>query len=204
MRRGAEGARRDHRRVTIPSAAGIEDDPRVIAVHRSGSYTFSKDTVGSITLVAGLGVEGDVHAGGTVRHRSRVARDPTQPNLRQVHLVATETLAALADQGFDVGPGAIGENITTAGIDLFGLPTGALLRLGPDALVAITGLRHPCRQLDGLAAGLMSALVDRDASGDGRYRAGVMGVVVQGGVVPAGAPITVGLPPEPRLPLARV
>jgi MOSC domain-containing protein YiiM len=179
-------------------------DPRVIAVHRSASHTFSKDTVPSVTLVAGIGVDGDAHAGGTVRHRSRVARDPSQPNLRQVHLVAVETLTALAAQGFDVAPGAIGENITTKGVDLFALPTGALLRFGSDALVAITGLRHPCRQLDGLTAGLMSALTDRQASGDSRYRAGVMGVVVQGGVVPAGAPITVGLPPQPHLPLVRV
>lgn len=176
----------------------------MVAVHRSASHTFSKHTAASITLVAGLGVDGDAHAGGTVRHRSRVAKDPTQPNLRQVHLVATETLAALADQGYEVVPGAMGENITTIGLDLFALPTGALLRLGPDALVAVTGLRNPCRQLDGLASGLMSALIDRDASGDARYRAGVMGVVVQGGVVPADAPITVGLPPQPHLPLARV
>lgn len=204
MRRVSEGRGRDHRCVTVSGVADGGSDPRVIAVHRSASHTFSKNTVASITLVAGLGVDGDAHAGGTVRHRSRVAGDPTQPNLRQVHLVAAETLAALTAQGFDVAPGAIGENITTAGVDLLALPTGALLRLGPDALVAITGLRNPCRQLDGFAPGLMGALIDRDASGDARYRAGVMAVVVQGGVVPADAPITVGLPPQPHLPLVRV
>jgi MOSC domain-containing protein YiiM len=204
MWRVTEGPGRDHRRVTVFGVADGGSDPRVVAVHRNASHTFSKDTVASITLVAGLGVDGDAHAGGTVRHRSRIARDPTQPNLRQVHLVAAETLTALAEQGFDVVPGAMGENITTVGLDLFGLPTGALLRLGPEALVAVTGLRHPCRQLDGLSPGLMSALIDRDASGDARYKAGVMAVVVQGGVVPADAPITVGLPPQPHLPLVRV
>ena len=178
--------------------------PRVVAVHRSTSYTFSKTTIPSITLVAGLGVEGDAHAGGTVRHRSRVAKDPTQPNLRQVHLVMAETLAALADDGFDVAPGAIGENITTAGLDLFALPTGALLRLGTDALVAVTGLRNPCRQLDGLVPGLMAALLDRDASGQLVRKAGVMAVVVQGGVVDAGASIALALPPTPHVPLACV
>jgi MOSC domain-containing protein YiiM len=176
----------------------------VVAVHRSGSHTFSKRTLDSITLVAGLGVDGDVHAGGTVRHRSRVAKDPHQPNLRQVHLVATETLAALAAQGFDVAPGTIGENITTAGIDLLALPTGSLVRFGPDALVAVTGLRNPCRQLDDLAPGLMAALIDRDRTGQLVRKAGVMGVVVQGGEVVAGAPIAVVVPPWPHRPLACV
>lgn len=173
-------------------------------MHRSGSHTFSKRTLDSITLVAGLGVEGDVHAGGTVRHRSRVAKDPQQPNLRQVHLVATETLAALAAQGFDVAPGTIGENITTAGIDLFALPTGSLVRLGADALVAVTGLRNPCRQLDDVAPGLMAALLDRDRTGQLVRKAGVMGVVVQGGEVRTGAPIAVVVPPRPHRPLACV
>ena len=176
----------------------------MVAVHRSTAYTFSKDTIPSITLVAGLGVDGDVHAGSTVRHRSRVAKDPTQPNLRQVHLVAVETLAALAAEGFDVAPGAIGENITTSGLDLFGLPTGTLLRVGPDALVAITGLRNPCRQLDAFASGLMGALLGRDAAGQLVRKAGVMGVVVQSGVVDTGASIAFALPPRPHLPLACV
>ena len=184
--------------------ASVRSDPRVVAVHRSAAYTFSKAASGSITLVAGLGVDGDVHAGGTVRHRSRVARDPTQPNLRQVHLVAAETLAALRAQGFPVTPGAIGENVTTAGIDLLGLPTGALLRLGAEALIAVTGLRNPCRQLDGLVPGLMGALITRDPSGQLVRTAGVMGVVVQGGEVVAEAPISVVLPPPPHLPLACV
>jgi MOSC domain-containing protein YiiM len=176
----------------------------VLAVHRSASHTFSKRTLDSITLVAGLGVEGDAHAGGTVRHRSRVARDPHQPNLRQVHLVAAETLAALSAQGFDVAPGTIGENITTAGIDLFALPTGSLVRFGSDALVAVTGLRNPCRQLDDVAPGLMAALLDRDRTGQLVRKAGVMGVVVQGGEVRAGAPIAVVVPPGPHHPLACV
>ncbi|MGN6302986.1 MAG: MOSC domain-containing protein, partial [Angustibacter sp.] len=128
---------------------------RVIAVCRNGSHTFSKDLVEAVTLLPGLGVEGDAHAGTTVQHLSRMRRDPSAPNLRQVHLVHAELLAELAAEGFAVGPGAMGENVTTSGVDLLGLPTGTRLHLGPDAVVRVTGLRNPCVQLDGLGAGLM-------------------------------------------------
>src|SRR5512134_1709343 len=101
----------------------------VLAVHRSRTHSFSKPTALSIRLIAGIGVEGDAHAGETVKHRSRVARDPTQPNLRQVHLIHAELHDELRAAGFNVGPGDMGENITTRGLDLLALPTGALLRI---------------------------------------------------------------------------
>jgi MOSC domain-containing protein YiiM len=170
----------------------------VVAVCRSGEHTFSKDVVDAVTLLAGLGVEGDAHAGTTVQHLSRVRRDPTQPNLRQVHLVHAELLDELAGEGFAVGPGAIGENVTTSGVDLLDLPTGTLLRLGPDAVVRVTGLRNPCAQLDGLGAGLMKRLVRRAPDGATVRLAGVMAVVEVGGVVRAGDAIEVRLPDGER------
>ena len=173
-------------------------EPHVVAVHRSDSYSFSKISVTVIELVAGLGVEGDVHAGTTVRHRSRVARDPTQPNLRQVHLVHGELHDELTARGFTVGPGAMGENITTRGIDLLGLATGARLHLGAGAVVGVTGLRNPCAQLDDLHAGLMAALLDHDAEGHLVRKAGIMGVVLAGGVVTAGDVIVVEDPERPH------
>src|SRR3982751_2160316 len=127
----------------------------VEAVHRSASHTMTKTEVPSIRLVAGLGVEGDAHMGATVKHRSRVARDPTQPNLRQVHLIHAELFEELRDKGFAVSPGLMGENVTTRGIDLLALPAGTLLELGHGAVVKVTGLRNPCYQLDGLQQGLM-------------------------------------------------
>jgi MOSC domain-containing protein YiiM len=159
---------------------------RVVAVHRSGSYTFTKPTVDRIELVAGLGVAGDVHAGTTIRHRSRVARDPTRPNLRQVHLVHAELHDDLATRGFDIAPGAMGENVTTRGIDLLGLARGTRLRLGTDAVVEVTGLRNPCAQLEALAPGLMAAVLDRDERGALVRKAGIMAIVVASGVVVAG------------------
>lgn len=129
----------------------------VAAVSRSARHTFSKAPVDGIQLLAGLGVEGDAHMGMTVKHRSRVRVDPTQPNLRQVNLIHAELLDELNAQGFDVAAGQLGENITTRGIDLLGLPTGARLHLGDAAVLEITGLRNPCRQLDGLRPGLMKA-----------------------------------------------
>ncbi len=151
-----------------------------------------------ITLLAGLGVEGDAHAGKTVQHRSRVARDPAQPNLRQVHLLHSELLLELKARGFLVGPGQIGENILTSGVDLLGLPTDSILRIGESARVQVTGLRNPCVQLDRFQPGLMAATLDRDATGGLVRKAGIMAVVLQGGTVRPGDPIVVVLPPEPH------
>ena len=178
--------------------------PTVVGVHRSPGHTFSKESVDEIVLVAGIGVEGDAHAGARVKHRSRVRADPEQPNLRQVHLIHQEVLDEVRAAGFEVGPGDLGENVTTSGIDLLGLPVGSVLRLGADALVAITGLRNPCGQIDGFDQGLRSALRDRDDEGNDILKAGVMGVVVLGGVVRVGDPVALALPPEPHRPLERV
>ena len=179
-------------------------DAHVAAVHRSASYAFSKRAVASIRLVEGLGVDGDVHAGATVRHRSRVARDPTQPNLRQVHLLHGELHDELARRGFTVTPGAMGENVTTRGIDLLALPTGTRLHLGADAVVEVTGLRNPCAQLDGLLPGLQRAVIDHDTDGQLVRRAGIMGIVLAGGTVASGDAIVVELPAGPHAPLAPV
>ncbi len=151
-----------------------------------------------ITLLPGLGVEGDAHAGTTVQHRSRVARDTAKPNLRQVHLLHRELLLELETKGFLIGPGQIGENILTLGLDLLGLPTDTVLRIGDAAQVRVTGLRNPCVQLDRFKPGLMAATLGRDASGGLVRKAGIMAIVLQGGVVRPGDPIVVVLPPEPH------
>jgi MOSC domain-containing protein YiiM len=151
-----------------------------------------------------LGVEQDAHAGETVKHRSRVARDPTQPNLRQVHLIHAELHDELRAAGFPVGPGEMGENVTTRGVDLLGLPTGTRLHVGDTAVVEVTGLRNPCGQLNGIQPGLMDATLARDAHGALIRKAGVMGVVVTGGAVRAGSPIRVELPAGGVQPLAPV
>lgn len=177
---------------------------QVTAVSRSGTHTMSKPNNGRITLLAGLGVEGDAHLGICVKHRSRVARDPSQPNLRQVHLMHAELHDELREHGFDITPGQMGENITTRGVDLLGLPVGAKLRLGADAVVEITGLRNPCSQLDGLQQGLMAATLDRDAEGNLIRKAGIMGIVLAGGDVRPGDRILVELPPPPHQPLGPV
>jgi len=155
-------------------------------------------------LIAGLGVEGDAHQGETVQHRSRVARDPTQPNLRQVHLVQSELHDELRAAGFHIAAGQMGENVTTRGIDLLALPTGTRLQIGEDALLEITGLRNPCKQLNGIQDGLMAATLDRDAHGDLVRKAGVMAVVLSGGEIRPGDPIAEELPAAPHRPLEAV
>jgi MOSC domain-containing protein YiiM len=177
---------------------------RVIAVHRDPGHRFSKASVDAITLLPGLGVEGDAHCGETVQHLSRRRREPTAPNLRQVHLLQAELLAELTSNGFDIAPGAVGENVTTAGVDLLALPTSAVLRLGAEAAVRLTGLRNPCVQLDRYRRGLQKAVLDRDAAGNLVRRAGVMAVVVTGGEVRGGDPIAVELPAQPHRPLEPV
>ncbi|MFJ4919938.1 MOSC domain-containing protein [Streptomyces sp. NPDC088725] len=158
---------------------------------------FSKPNRGSITLLAGLGVEGDAHAGVTVKHRSRVARDPSQPNLRQVHLVHEELFDAVGEEGLKVAPGELGENVTTRGIDLLGLPAGTLLRMGDEAVVEVTGLRNPCAQLENFQPGPLKQVAGRDEAGNVVRKAGVMSVVRTGGVVRPGDEIRVELPEGP-------
>lgn len=170
----------------------------VEAVSQRGTHRFSKQPRMWIRLLAGLGVEGDAHLGTTVQHRSRVARDPTQPNLRQVHLLHRELLETLRDQGFVIGPGDVGENILTRDVDLLGLPNGAVLRIGETVEIRVTGLRNPCVQLDRFKPGLMKATLGRDAEGNLIRKAGVMAVVLTGGEVRPGDAIEVILPPEPH------
>jgi MOSC domain-containing protein YiiM len=176
----------------------------VEAVSQRGTHRFSKQPRMWIRLLAGLGVEGDAHLGTTVQHRSRVARDPAQPNLRQVHLLHRELLETLRDQGFVIGPGDIGENILTRDVDLLGLPTGAVLRIGEAAEIRVTGLRNPCVQLDRFKPGLMNATLDRDADGNLVRKAGVMAVVLTDGDVRPGDAVQILLPPEPHRPLLPV
>jgi MOSC domain-containing protein YiiM len=238
--------------------------PFVAAVSRNDAHAFSKPVRDEIELVAGLGVAGDVHAGFTVRHRSRVAADPGQPNLRQVHLIHGELFAEVGEQGFRVSPGELGENVTTTGLDLLGLPRGAVLRFGPDrpgplpvppgvldpvlaaaaestlddataaavsalkatlarvaagagpsgagsegsrsggAVVVVTGLRNPCAQINNFQSGLLKQVIGQDDDGNAVRKGGIMAVVLVGGRIRPGDPITVELPPPPHLPLERV
>jgi MOSC domain-containing protein YiiM len=176
----------------------------VTAVSSNGDYSFTKPNQNSIMLLVGLGVEGDVHAGATVKHRSRVARDPMQPNLRQVHLIHEELFTEVGEAGFTVAPGELGENITTRGIDLLGLPVGALLCIGDDAVVEVTGLRNPCVQIDNFQDGLLKQVIGRDEAGNIVRKAGIMSVVKEGGVVRPGDMIKVELPSGVHRPLSTV
>ena len=176
----------------------------VVAVSRSATHSLSKPTAPAIELRAGHGVEADAHAGVTVKHRSRVARDPTQPNLRQVHLIHAELHDELRAAGFDIAAGQMGENVTTRGVDLLGLPTGTRLYLGATAVVELTGLRNPCAQLDSIQPGLMAATLGRDEHGALVRKAGVMAVVIAGGPIAPGDQIAVATPPPPHHPLAPV
>lgn len=177
---------------------------QVLSVSLSPVYGFHKNKALVIQLLAGCGVAGDAHCGKTVKHRSRVRVDPSQANLRQVHLIQSELFNELKEKNFEVAAGDLGENITTQGIDLLQLPKGSRLRLGREAEIEITGLRNPCKQLDDYKSGLMSALLDRDRQGHLLRKAGVMAIVLKSGSVAAGDEIRLTLPPQPHLALKPV
>ena len=189
-------------------AASPDLSGSVLAVHRSGEHTFSKQTVDAVTLLPGLGVDGDAHLGARVKHRSRVAADPNQPNLRQIHLVMSELLDEVVEAGHQVVPGQLGENVTTTGLDLVGLPIGSMLRLGDTALVALTGLRNPCKQIRSVGDGVLKMMfVDGERygrPGEQVGRTGVMGVVVAEGLIRSGDPIEVRYPAGALTPMQKV
>jgi MOSC domain-containing protein YiiM len=194
----------------LEERAGTATDERTAArvgivtnVSRDTGHNFTKPNVDEIELVAGFGVRGDSHWGTTVQHLVRVREDPTRPNRRQVHLLHGELHDELKQKGFNVGPGTIGENITTRGIDLLSLPCGTRLFVGSDAVVELTGLRTPCKQIERYQAGLLTA-VSQDGNGNLFFKSGVMGIVLHDGVVKAGDTIRVELPPEPHQKLGKV
>lgn len=177
---------------------------RVVALARDSVHRFSKEPAPSLRFLAGLGVEGDAHSGVTVKHRSRVAKDPDQPNLRQVQLIHAELFDELAAKGFTVTPGQLGENVTTQGIDLLGLSVDTRLRLGADVVVEVTGLRNPCHQINGIAPGLMDAMLDRAPDGSLIRKSGIMAIVLAGGAVAAGDAVIIDHQPRPHVPMGVV
>jgi MOSC domain-containing protein YiiM len=178
--------------------------PVIVALARDGEHRFSKQPVPELTLIAGQGVEGDAHCGVTVKHRSRVARDPSQPNLRQVHLMAAELLQEVTAKGLPVAPGEMGENVTLRGLDLLSLPRGTRLFLGAEVVLELTGLRNPCTQIDAFRPGLLAEMLPRGADGQVIRRAGVMSIVLAGGVVRIRDVVRVVLPAAPHRPLQPV
>ncbi|KMK74813.1 MOSC domain-containing protein [Alkalihalobacillus pseudalcaliphilus] len=176
---------------------------RVTAVSKNAEHSFSKHIQEGIQLLKGLGVKGDAHCGETVKHRSRIAKNPNQPNLRQVHLIHEELFHELNNR-FHINPGELGENITTKGIELLMLPVDTVLEIGENAKVQLTGLRNPCKQIDHYQDGLMEAVLDKDESGHVIRKAGVMGIVLEGGMVSPGDSIKVVLPDEPHLKLDKI
>jgi MOSC domain-containing protein YiiM len=190
--------------MSLPPPSALPPPAKIVSVSCHPEHRFSKPVQERIRLLAGIGVEGDAHAGATVKHRSRVARDPSQPNLRQVHFLALELFDELAQAGFAIAPGDLGENVTTRGVDLLNLPKGARLHLGAEAVVEITGLRNPCPQIEAFRTGLLAQVLGHAEGGALVRKAGIMGIVLHGGDVHVGDPLRVELPALPHRLLERV
>jgi MOSC domain-containing protein YiiM len=178
--------------------------PQVVSVSCSHTHTFSKPTQKSILVLKGLGVKGDAHCGKTIKHRSRVAADPSQPNLRQLHLLHSELFQELQENGFELKPGDLGENILTQGIDLLALPRNSLIKIGADVVVQVTGLRNPCHHIEEFQSGLLKAVIETPTGGVQIKKAGIMSIVLEEGTIKVGDPIHLELPPEPHEKLERV
>ena len=173
----------------------------VIALASDTGHNFSKITKPVITLVAGFGVQGDAHAGKTVQHLSDKKKNPQAPNLRQVHLIHSELFDELAEQGIDVQPGQMGENIVTRGIDLLGLAEGTQLKFPSGAVIQITGLRSPCKKLNTIHPNLLKAVVEKRADGSVQMKSGVMSIVLESGDIHAGDGIQIVVPKGEHKPL---
>ncbi len=180
------------------------NEPIVLALSISPTHTLSKQNQSEIEIVAGFGVKGDAHMGEKVKHRSRVRQNPNQPNLRQVHLIHSELFEELEIAGFDINPGDMGENITTANLDILALPRDTILSIGKEVKLLITGLRNPCDQLNGIEKGLMDAVISKDDQGQLIRKAGIMSVVLSGGIIKKGDMILVEYPNKPYIKLDRV
>ena len=171
---------------------------KVVAVSRSEKHTFSKKNIESINLIYDFGVEGDAHAGKTIKHIFLARKDPGRKNIRQVHLIQMELIRQLKSKGFSVNPGQLGENITTQGIDLLSLPTGCKLHIGEEAVIELTALRSPCVQIDNFQKGILKEVIDRDDQGKMIRKIGVMGIVTAGGTVKPSEIITIEMPDLPH------
>jgi MOSC domain-containing protein YiiM len=180
------------------------DRAGVVAVSKDGQHRFSKEPCEQVTLLENIGVQGDAHSGVTVQHLGRVAQDPSQPNLRQVHLLHSEFFDEAREEGYELAPGDLGENVLTQGLDLLGLGRDTLLHIGCQAVVRITGLRNPCAQIDSFRRGLLKVAVGRDDDGHVVRKAGIMGVVTTGGIIHPGDKIEVELPAPPHRALEAV
>ena len=187
-----------------PDASGRHLTGSVVAVSLSPTHSFSKTVTQRIRLIEGIGVEGDAHAGTTTQHRYLLKKDPGRANLTQVHLIQSELFPELADRGFDVSAGQLGENVTTAGVDLLTLPVGTVLYLGADAAVRVTGLRSPCSLINRFRPGLMKALIEKSDDGAVLRKSGIMATVISGGVVDAGAELRIEQPTGEHIPMGVV
>lgn len=168
----------------------------VLAVSADRGHRFRKMPQRDILLVEGHGVEGDAHAGPFVRHRYLARRQPRLPNLRQVHLIPSALFGTLRRCGYEIGAGGLGENVTTAGLNLEEMPLGTRILLGQTASVELIGLRTPCVLIDRFRSGLKQHLLAFAKTGPA-FRCGVMGVVRTGGRVAAGDVARVVLPSPP-------
>ena len=185
------------KRSSTPDNAKNSDAPYVVSVQSGDQHDFSKPAKDAITLIENFGVEGDAHAGATDQHLFHIKRFGEHPNLRQVHLIQTELFDEVSEHGHAVRPGDLGENIATRHVDLLGLPTGTILKLGSEAVIELTGLRNPCHQIDSFQSGLLKHC--KEVTPDGVVRkTGVMSIVLQGGIVRPGDAIDIELPPEPH------
>lgn len=102
---------------------------RILAVNIADQKGQKKTNVGCGLLIPDFGIENDAHAGAEIR---------------QVSLLADESIQKMKAKGLNVTYGDFAENLTTEGIDLPSLPIGAKLKVGTDIMLEVTQIGKVC------------------------------------------------------------
>ena len=102
---------------------------KILSVNISAKKSVKKHNVNSCTALLDYGLEHDAHAG---------------TELRQISLLASESIEKIRQKGLNVQYGDFAENLTTEGIELYTLPLGTKLQIGKNVLLEITKIGKEC------------------------------------------------------------
>jgi len=103
---------------------------KIISVCTSECKGTRKSPVYSGVFETGVGLVGDAHSAGD--------------SIREVSLLAIESINKMNNQEFHFNPGDFAENLTTSGINLVSLPIGTRLQVGRDVILEVTQIGKKC------------------------------------------------------------
>ena len=102
---------------------------KILSVNISDKKGEKKHNVGAARALVNRGLENDAHIGMAIR---------------QISLLAAESVEKIRQKGLNVQYGDFAENLTTQGIELYTLPLGTKFRIGKDILLEVTQIGKTC------------------------------------------------------------